>query len=54
MGSGEGCHLLGLGDCLGAGEGEWLQLAVLPWKKSSVTGSVEAMEVFAAIGGDMR
>ena len=38
MGSDEGCHLLGLGDCLGAGGGRQLQLVVLPWEKSSVAG----------------
>ena len=34
--------------------GKQLQLAVLPWEKSSVAGLVEVMEVFAPIGCDMR
>ena len=49
-GSGEGCHLLGLGDSFGTGVGEWLEWAVLPQGKSSVVGQMDAMEVFAPIG----
>ena len=50
-GSGKGCCLLGLGDCLGTGGRRWLQLGVLPQEESSVAGCVEVTEVFAPIGG---
>ena len=53
-GSGEGCPLLGLGDCLGTGVGEAAVVGCFPWEKSSVAGQVEATEVLAPIGGDMR
>ena len=35
-GSGKGCHLLGLRDCLGTGEGEMVAVSCPPQRRSSV------------------
>ena len=48
-GSGEGCHLLGLGDCLGTGVGEMAEMGCSSAGGSSVAELVEATEVFAPI-----
>ena len=54
-GSGKGCHLLGLGDCLGTDVGEAAVVGCsCTWEKSSAAGRVEVTEVFALIGCDMR
>ena len=46
MGSGEGCHLLGLGDCLGTGVGG---VAEAPLGKPFAIGQMGVMEVSAPI-----
>ena len=49
-GSGEGCHLLGLGDCLGTGVWmKWLKWGVLPLGKPYAIEQMGVMEVFAPI-----
>ena len=54
MGSGKGCCLLGLGDCLGIGVGGMVVVGCSPMQEVLVEKQVEVMEVLAQVRGGMK